>query len=124
MAAVRIPAVRDVDDRHGSRRVVDAVDDAVSASPGAVTIIEGGVEAPADSLRVVQQRPGDELVCGESNSLGQMLRKLTSRRRRDVAQNQRRLELRASTALQVADRAGAIVRARASAFGTPPGGTI
>src|SRR4051794_28902709 len=83
VAAVRIPTVCDVDDRHGSRRVVDPVDDAVGASPGTVTIIEGGVEALADSLRVVQQRPDDELVCGESNSLGQMLRKLTSRRGRD-----------------------------------------
>jgi hypothetical protein len=75
VAVVRIPAVCDVDDRHGSRRVVAAVDDAVGASPGAVTIIERGVEALADSLRVVQQRPDDELVCGEGNSLGQMLRR-------------------------------------------------
>lgn len=69
----------DVEDRDASLLVIDAVDDAVGASPGTVPIIERDMEALADSLRVVQQRPYDELVGRECNGLGQMLRKLTSR---------------------------------------------
>ena len=73
----------DVEDRDASLLVVDTVDDAVGASPGAVPIIERDMETLADSLGDVQQRPDDELVCCEGNGLGQMLRKLTSRGGRD-----------------------------------------
>jgi hypothetical protein len=45
--------VCDVEGRDASLLVIDAVDDAVGASPGAVPIIECGLEPFADSLGVL-----------------------------------------------------------------------
>jgi hypothetical protein len=67
-----------VDDRHRSVCVADAVDDAIGASPRTMPTAERSLEPLADSLRVVQQRPDDDLVCGDCNGLGQMLHKLAS----------------------------------------------
>ncbi len=64
----------DVEDRDASLLVINAVDDAVGAPPGAVPIIEWGLEPLADSLRVVRECANDELVRGEGNGLRQMLR--------------------------------------------------
>lgn len=69
-----IPAVRDVEDRDASLLDVDAVDDAVGPPPGAVPVVEWGLEPLADSLRIVRECANDERVRGEGNGLRQMLR--------------------------------------------------
>ncbi len=78
-----VSAVCDVEDRHASLLVVDAVDDAVGAPRGAVPILEWGLDPLADSLRIVRECAHDELVRGEGDGLRQMLRQLASRRGSD-----------------------------------------
>ena len=52
----------DVLDDHGVFRLVDAVNDApLGPEAGAVGTGQGVAERPADALRCLQERPGDEL---------------------------------------------------------------
>lgn len=68
--------MHDVEDRHDSFLVVDAVDDAIGASSCTVPIVEGSSQPFADSLWTVEQRTDDELVRSECNRSGEVLRKL------------------------------------------------
>jgi hypothetical protein len=67
--SIRVAAVHERQDRDSSLLLIDAVDDAIGATPSAVSIGKGRVEPFAYSLRVVQQRTNDELVCRHSHSL-------------------------------------------------------
>jgi hypothetical protein len=72
-----------VHDSHRSLRAVDPVDDAVGPAPGAATGGQRWSKAFADSVRVVQKRPHDELVRRERRRLGQAVGKLTVSSGRD-----------------------------------------
>lgn len=58
--------------------VINAIDDSIRSPPGAVPIIERGLQALADSVRILQQRPDDELVSRESYRLGQSFGELSA----------------------------------------------
>jgi hypothetical protein len=70
IAAVGVSSMGDVDDGHGLTLVIDAVDDAVSATPGAVAVIERRLQPLPDSMGIVQKCADDELVRGERHGRG------------------------------------------------------
>jgi hypothetical protein len=54
--------VNDGDDSHAMASIIDPIDDAISATTSAVSIVERRMEPFTDALRVVEQWPDDELV--------------------------------------------------------------
>lgn len=75
--------MRDIDDRHGSLQVVDAVDDAVGTTAGAVTVIKWWMQPLADAVRVVEYGANDELVRRKGHRLGEVFGELTPSGRGD-----------------------------------------
>jgi hypothetical protein len=71
------------DDSHAMVGIIDPVDHAIGATTGAVSIIEWRTELLTDALRIVEQRPDNELMRGERNGLGQGLGEWPASRRRD-----------------------------------------
>ena len=68
-----------VDHGHRSAVVVDAVDNPVGATPGAMTIVQRGAELLADPVGIVEQWPDDELVGGCGDGFRQMFGELPAR---------------------------------------------
>jgi hypothetical protein len=68
--------VNDGDDSHAMASIIDPIYDAIGATTSAVPILERRAEPLADALRVVEQRPDDELVRRERDRLGQLLGEL------------------------------------------------
>ena len=68
----------DGNDGHGVAGFVDSVDHPVGASTGAAPIGQWRTESLADPMRVVEQRPDDELVGGEGHRLGKLVGQLPS----------------------------------------------
>jgi len=68
----------DIDDGHRVDVIVDAVDDPVSAAARAVPVLQWGTKPLADPVGVVQQRAGDELVCGRGDCLWQVFGELAA----------------------------------------------
>ena len=66
-----------VDDADRARLVVDAVDHAVGAPTGTVSILQRGMKPLAHTVGVVQQRANEELVGGRRNRLRESLGELT-----------------------------------------------
>lgn len=61
--------------------LIDPVDHAVGATTGAVSIVERRTEPLTDALRIVEQRPDDELMRRKRDRLGQVLGELPPSRR-------------------------------------------
>ena len=59
---IGLESVNDGDDSHAMASIIDPIYDAIGATTSAVPILERGAEPLADALRVVEQRPDDELV--------------------------------------------------------------
>lgn len=77
-SAVGVASMDNADDGHPTASVIDSVDDAVSTTACAVSIVERWTEPLADALRAVEQRPNDEFVRRERDRLGQVLGELPS----------------------------------------------
>jgi hypothetical protein len=69
------------DDSHAVVGIIDPVDHAIGATTGAVSIIERRTELFTDALRIVEQRPDDELVRRKRDRLWQALGELPPSRR-------------------------------------------
>jgi hypothetical protein len=77
---IGVGSANDGDDSHAVVGIIDPVDHPIGATTGAVSIIERWTEAFTDPLRVVEQRPNDELVCSKRDRLRQVLRELPPNR--------------------------------------------
>lgn len=73
LRSVDVTAVIDVHHRHYPVLVIDPVDDAVGAAPRAEPVVHRREEPLANSVRLSQERTGDELVGCRRNGLRQNL---------------------------------------------------
>ncbi len=56
--------------------IINPVDHAIGATTGAESIVERWTEPSTDALRIVEQRPHDQLVRGKCDGLRQVLGEL------------------------------------------------
>ena len=77
---IGVGSANDGDDSHAVVGIIDPVDHPIGATTGAASIIERWTEAFTDPLRVVEQRPNDELVCSKRDRLRQVLGELPQNR--------------------------------------------
>lgn len=75
--------MRNIYDRDGLLCLIYPVDDAVGAPPSDMPVRQRWTQALTHSLRVVEQRPHDELVRSEGHRLGKLLPQLSSGRGRN-----------------------------------------
>ena len=71
-----VGSANDGDDSHAMVCIIDPVDHPIGATMGAVSIIERWTEAFTGPLRVVEQRPTDELVRSKGERLRHVLGEL------------------------------------------------
>jgi hypothetical protein len=76
--SIRFASWRDTDDRNQVACIVDSIDDAVGSSSGAVSIGQWRFKSVAHTMRVIRQRPDDELVRCERHRLRQGFSELTA----------------------------------------------
>jgi hypothetical protein len=67
---VNVPPVRDVKHKHDAQLLVDAIDDPIRPSPGAMTTAERTEQRLTDPLRVLGERTYTELENRRRNRLG------------------------------------------------------
>lgn len=113
---VNITTMIHIYDRDRPRLVVDPVDDPVTAAASAVPIIQWRQEASANTVRIVQQWPVDELERGKRNRLGKPLSERSPNGRSDA----KREALRRPVTHAECRRRAAIDSANSSAPTTSP----
>jgi hypothetical protein len=67
---IDVSPVRDVEHEHDASLVIDAVDDSIRASPGAMTTVKWADQRFADALRVLGEWTGTEFENRRRDRLG------------------------------------------------------